>query len=148
MSGRGMAKEQVSELFRQASHVDIRSGRAKPTYPFSLRFTVEERAYLEKQAGRKPLGTYMRERLLESHADERRIIRKPTVDDEKITSVLHQLGQSRLPSNLNQLAKAANTGTLDVSQDIEQQLQEAYGAVLAMRDALFMALGLKPEDCR
>ena len=45
--------------------------------------------------------------------------------------------------NLNQLAKSANMGTLDVSQNVELQLQEAYLAILAMRDALITALEIK-----
>lgn len=59
---------------------------------------------------------------------------------------MSQLQKTRIASNLNQLAKAANTGTLDVSQDIEQQLQDASLAVLTMHDALIVALGLKLED--
>ncbi|CAA0121185.1 Uncharacterised protein [Halioglobus japonicus] len=34
-------------------------------------------------------------------------------------------------------------GTLDVSQNIEQQLEDAYKAVIAMRDALIKALEIK-----
>ncbi len=120
--------------------------KPKPSYPapFSIRLSGEERAYLERQAGNKPLGVYIRAVLLGERAAKRRVLRKPTVDRQQIATVLAALGDTRLSSNLNQLAKHANMGTLDVSRDIEQELEEAYQAVIAMRNALFMALGMKP----
>ncbi|MFI0377866.1 MAG: hypothetical protein ACH253_17015 [Candidatus Thiodiazotropha sp.] len=89
------------------------------------------------------MGAYIRQRLRGDRAEKRRELRNPQIGQEQYAALLAALGQSRLSSNLNQLAKSANVGTLDVSQDIEQQLQDAYGAVLEMRKALFMALGLK-----
>lgn len=59
--------------------------------------------------------------------------------------VLAELGRSRLSSNLNQLAKAANMGTLPVHRDITGELQEACRSVQAMWDALLTALGLNVE---
>ncbi|MEW7986964.1 MAG: hypothetical protein AB2765_07950 [Candidatus Thiodiazotropha endolucinida] len=111
--------------------------------PFCIRLSADERAYLERLAGNRPLGAYIRHRLLGERAEKRRELRNPQIGQEQYAALLAALGQSRLSSNLNQLAKSANVGTLDVSQDIEQQLQDAYGAVLEMRKALFMALGLK-----
>lgn len=117
--------------------------KSKPLAPFSLRLSTEEKAYLKERAGNQPLGAYIREQILGDKARKRRAIRKPTLEDGQYAALLSALGQSRLSSNLNQLAHHANTGTLDVSEDIEEQLQEAYKAILAMREALFMALGLK-----
>jgi len=117
--------------------------KAKPTRPFAIRFTDDELAYLRNKVGGLPLGTYCRQELLGSNVDKSRKQRQPKVDQKEIAALLAGLGKSRLPSNLNQLAKAANTGTLDVSEEVEQQLQDAYAAVIAMREALFMALGLR-----
>lgn len=111
--------------------------------PFCLRLTMDERAYLEGLAGSRPLGAYMREELLGNMAEKRRELRSPQIDQGQYAALLAALGQSRLSSNLNQLAHHANMGTLDVSQDTEQQLQEAYDCILEMRKALFMALNLK-----
>jgi len=47
------------------------------------------------------------------------------VDDQKIALFLSVLGESRLASKLNQLAKSSNMGALDVSMDTERQSQEA-----------------------
>lgn len=115
------------------------------TKPFSLRLTPEERAYLEQKAGTRPLGAYIRTRLLDGRAEKRRPQRKPKVDEQKIALVLAELGRSRLSNNLNQLAKAVHTGTLGVPQDVERELLTACRAVSAMRDTLITALGLKPE---
>lgn len=115
--------------------------------PFTLRFTEEERAWLDKQAGRMSLGAYIRQVALADYEGKttfsRRKPHKPTVDQQKISALLAGLGQSQIPNNLNQLAKAAHTGTLGTAEEVEQQLQDACAAVHAMREALFMALGLR-----
>ena len=134
----------VSESF-QAVAGKPRTGnnRTQTASPFSLRLTVGEKEYLKSQAGGKPLGAYIRERLLGNQAQKRKTARQPKTDDKQLALVLAELGSSRLSSNLNQLAKSANRGTLDVSRDVEKELQDACAAVLAMRDALILALGLK-----
>ena len=145
MNGRDAGAPGVSESFRKASNGDKSRNGRKPAPPFSLRLTATERAYLLQQAGGRPLGAYIRDRLLGERGQRRRICRRPAVDEKRIALVLAELGRSRLSSNLNQLAKAAHTGTLPVSAEVERDLRDACGAVLRMRDALISALGLKPE---
>jgi hypothetical protein len=130
----------ISTTFQRA--VSYRR-KAPRTRPIPIRFTEAELAYLHEKAGKLPLSTYMRQELLGSHLDQGRRHCQPKVNQKEISALLAALGQSRLSSNMNQLAKAANIGVLDVSPDVEQQLQDAAMAVLAMRDALFTALGLK-----
>ena len=130
----------MSEAFRAAASPRRKALRTKP---IPIRFTEAELAYLREKAGKLPLSTYMRQELLGTHQDQGRRQRQPKVNQKEISALLAALGQSRLPSNLNQLAKAANIGVLDVSSDVEKELQDAAMAVLAMRDALFTALGLK-----
>lgn len=114
---------------------------AYPT-PFSLRLTFEERAALEKKAAGMALGAYIRERLLGEDAAPRRTRGKfPVKDHQALGRVLATLGQSRLSSNLNQLARAANTGSLPVSPDTEEALQAACAEVAALRAELLRALG-------
>ena len=137
---------QLSDAFQATSGTSQAEVPRKRPSPFCIRLTPDERAYLKRLAGNRPLGAYIREQLLGSRAEKRRELRRPQIEQEQYAALLAALGQSRLSSNLNQLAHSANMGTLDVSQDIEQQLQDAYGAVLEMRKALFMALGLKPES--
>lgn len=137
----------VSRAFQEASGPQVSKRRKKPA-PFSLRLSTDERAFLEAQAGGRPLGAYIRERLLGEQAEKRKYQRKPRIDDQQAALLLAELGRSRLSSNLNQLAKHANTGSLDVSEGIEQELHEAYLAILAMRDALIAALGLRSGGCQ
>lgn len=119
----------------------------KSAPPFSLRLTAEERARLENDAAGKPLGAYIRERLFgESAAPRKRGGAKPVEDHEALGRVLGALGQSRLSSNLNQLAKAVNTGSLPVTPETEAELKEACRDVSALRDELLRALGKSPGD--
>ena len=115
------------------------------TKPFSIRLTASEREELERCAGDQPLGTYIRRRLLDGQAEKRRPQRRPRPDDQQIALVLAELGRSRLSSNLNQLAKAAHTGTLGTSAEVERELMTACTAIASMRDTLVAALGLRPE---
>jgi hypothetical protein len=113
----------------------------KPT-PFSLCLTFEERAQLEHDAADMALGAYICERLLGEDAAPRKTRGKaPVKDYEALGRVLGALGSSRLSSNLNQLAKVVNTGSLPVTPETEAELREACAAVLVMREELLMALG-------
>ncbi len=49
--------------FQSAAKGIVRSGRAKPAAPFSLRLSAQERARLEADAGGLPLGEYIRRRV-------------------------------------------------------------------------------------
>ena len=60
--------------------------------------------------------------------------------------VLSELGQSRLASNINQLAKAANMGALDITPEIEKEIETACQEIQTMRALLIAALGVVPED--
>jgi hypothetical protein len=120
---------------------------AKEKYPppFSLRLTYAERARLEAEAGDKPLGAYIRERLLGEHpAKRKKSTRRPEADQEALGRVLGALGSSRLSSNLNQLAKAVNTGSLPVTQETEADIRRACRDVVQMRIDLIRALGKVP----
>lgn len=145
MSAQDMRQTALSDVFHHVETGAPKSAASKKKghSPFSVRLSEEERKYLEQRAGNRPLGAYIRDQLLGEKAQKRRKLRKPTLEDGQYAALLAALGQSRLSSNLNQLAKHANTGTLDVSGDTEQQLQDACAAVLAMREALFVALRLR-----
>jgi hypothetical protein len=91
------------------------------------------------------LGAYIRDVLLLDKQRKRASFRRPRVDEKQIAQVLWALGQSRVASNLNQLAKSANMGTLDVDEHTQAQLEDACTAVVAMRDVLLQALGKNPK---
>lgn len=141
-----MNKPLILDSAQQAFQRAVEPPKGKQgTRPFPIRFTEAELDYLRQKAGRKPVGTYIRDQVLGTVAQERRIQRHPRLNEKEYAALLAALGQSRLSSNLNQLARAANIGVIDVSPEVEQQLEYAYKAVLAMREALFTALGLKSK---
>ena len=114
--------------------------------PFSLRLTFDERAALEKDAGNKPLGVYIRARLFDGEEAPRKVrtrSRKPIEDERALGRLLGELGKARLANNLNQLAKAVNTGSLPVTLDTENALRDACAAIQDMRSLLLRALGFQ-----
>jgi hypothetical protein len=59
-----------------------------------------------------------------------------------LAEVLGKLGQSRRANNLNQLARLANTGVLDVDPETEAALVQASNEIRAIRQMLIAALNL------
>ena len=110
--------------------------------PFSLRLTAEERARLDVDAGNLPIGAYIRSRLFDGAPPRRNGNRRPRKDDQMLARLLAALGQSRVANNLNQLAYAANTGSLALTPDEAADLRASCDAVTAMRRDLMTALGL------
>lgn len=115
---------------------------SKPA-PFCLRLTAEQRAFLEDQAGNLPLGTYIRQRLL-GEKPQRRNGKRPLKDQKALAQVQAMLGASRISSNLNQLAKAMNSGSLPVNRETRAAILQACEDIAFMRQELVRALGLRP----
>ena len=132
----------------QTKAIEMVKLRQKPLSPFSIRFTAEERAFLDQMAGDVPLADFLRSLIFdEDRLSKRRRRRKSPVKDAQLLSqVLAELGKSRLSNNLNQLAKQANSGSLEVSPDTEKALQEACGDIRLMRYWLMEALGIQPGE--
>ena len=125
----------------------MRSTKQKPLPSFYLRFTLEERAQLERDAVGLSLGAYIRSCLFDESLPKRRTRGKhPVKDHHALAQVLGELGQSRLANNLNQLAKAANSGSLEGTPDTEQALKHACADIRWMRHVLMSSLGLLPEN--
>jgi len=142
----GISARTISGAFEQAAKPRRRArpkaGR-RPA-PFSLRLSAKERARLEHDAGETPLATYIKFRLFNHLPDLSSYRDGPSATDQRlIAQLLAALGASRSANNLNQLAKSANMGTLDVRPETEAELREACAAVQSMRRDLVTALGLK-----
>lgn len=113
---------------------------------FTLRLTPEDRARLERDAGGMSLGAYIRWRVFDpAKPPTRRRGRFPVKDQQALSRALAALGQSRIASNLNQLAAAAHVGALPVTPDIEGDLAEAVRHVAEMRKMLIAALNLTDD---
>jgi hypothetical protein len=117
---------------------------AKTAAPYSMRFTEEERATLETEAGRLPLAAHIRSRLFSAPTPRKRF-KRPVEGDQVLSQLLVELGKSRIGSNLNQLAKACNSGDLAVAPETAQAIQAACADVDVMRQALLKALGMAGE---
>lgn len=121
--------------------------RKPPSLLFvSLRMTFEEKARLQQDAGGLPVSEYMRWRLFDpNNPPPRRRGKNPVKDHQALAQALGLLGQSRLSSNLNQLARSANTGSLPVTPDTEAALMVAFAEVHEIRRLLIEALNLEVE---
>jgi hypothetical protein len=114
--------------------------------PFSLRLSFEEKALLRAAANGVPLGAYIKAKLFDEPLEKvRRRNTNPVKDHEALGRVLGALGKSRLSQNLNQIARAANMGSLPVSPELEDELRQACADVEALRKELLRALGSLSE---
>ena len=125
-----------------------RSDRYPP--PFSMRFTKEERKSLELAAAGRPLAAYIRWLIFKEDMPEmpKKRTRGETAsqDHKQLAKLLGALGKSRIANNINQLAKAANSGSLPVSEEITNALNESVAAIRWMRETLIKGMGIKPQS--
>ena len=114
--------------------------------PFSLRLNKEERAELTKLAEGRPLGQFIKDAIFAKGLRPVSSRKVPHHDRKQLAKLLGALGKSRIASNINQLAKAANSGSLPVNNEVLETLNESVTAIQWMRDTLIKAMGLKPQS--
>ncbi|MBP5857423.1 hypothetical protein KAJ83_10425 [Marivibrio halodurans] len=123
-------------------HAAARSKADRPA-PFSIRLSADERAYLERKAGNRPLGRYIRAKLLGDAETRRKAARVPAIDYAMLGQVLGVLGKSELATHLCLLAAAAEAGRLELAEQDRAALKDACEDVREVRALLVAALGLK-----
>lgn len=123
-------------------HAAARSKPDRPT-PFSIRLSADERAYLERKAGTRPLGRYIRGKLLGDEEAPRKAARTASIDYAMLGQVLGVLGKSELATHLCLLAAAAEAGRLELAERDRAALKHACEDVREVRALLVSALGLK-----
>jgi hypothetical protein len=122
--------------------IDLQYGKREA--PFSLRLSFEERVKLRHAAGDMPIAAYIKSLLFADDAPVYRTRGKSPVKDHKaLAEVLACLGESRLGNNLNQLAKAANSGSFYFDRETKAQINAACGDIKVMRQLLMGALGMQ-----
>lgn len=110
--------------------------------PFCMRLSPQEWALLRKHAAGMHLSEYARRRIFGGSTPQRRTRGKaPVKDHAELGQLLGALGRSRMPNNLNQLAKAVNMGELMLSSEQTAALLEACADIREMRRSLMQALG-------
>ncbi|QIG79462.1 plasmid mobilization relaxosome protein MobC [Stakelama tenebrarum] len=114
--------------------------------PFCLRLTPEERARLELDAAGMTLAAYIKWRVFDPDSPPPKTRGKtPVRDHQTLSRLMGLLGQSRLSTNINQLAKAANSGSLAADDLTRSALERAARDIAAMRTMLMQALGIRGE---
>ncbi len=110
--------------------------------PLTLRLTPEERERLEELAAGMTLSAYIRTCLFAEDTKLRQTRPADDIEDKKAAAeALALLGQSRIASNLNQLAYHANIGALIVGESEKTDIAEANAHLAAIRALLMDALG-------
>jgi hypothetical protein len=119
--------------------------KTKRAAPFSVRLNDDERLALQNAAQGVSLGAYVKAKLFELPLETIPARnRAPIKDHISLSKVLAWFGSSRLPQNLNQLAKAANTGSLPILPETETALKFACEEVRDICRLIREALGFKP----
>lgn len=122
--------------------IDLQYGKREA--PFSLRLTFEERTRLRQAAGDLPIAAYIKSLLFADDAPVYRSRGKTPVKDHRaLAEVLACLGASRIANNLNQLARAANSGSFYFDRETKAQINAACGDIQVMRQLLMSALGMQ-----
>lgn len=136
----------ASESFTGASANPTKRRQRKRPAPFPIRLNPEERAYLEDKAGGRPLGAYIRAKLLAGYQNKpRKAARAPSIDYALLGQVLGMLGESDLARHLCLLAVAAEAGRVDLKETDRVALGQACADVREMRLLLVKALGLRAK---
>jgi hypothetical protein len=120
------------------------NSKSKRIPPLSIRLTAGERALLEQRAGCLSLAGYIKSVVFAEDAARYRSRRQvPEMDAKLLAELLAHLGASRMASNLNQIAKHLNQGTLIVDPELDTDLKAAASEVAWIRSTLLQALGAK-----
>lgn len=146
-----MSGSALPKTFAGVAGTPQRKRKRKHAPPLSIRFTRDERARLEREAGDTALSTYVREKVLGSNAAPRarryrRKRREPHFDAQVVAELLGTLGQSELGRSMLALALAAQSGALPVTPELTGKLESACDDIQEMKSALISALRIAPED--
>ncbi|MEP3767689.1 MAG: plasmid mobilization relaxosome protein MobC [Marinomonas sp.] len=140
----GVATEtgQATVGFNDVAAAAPKAGKRRDRSPLTLRLTTDERQRLEELAAGMTLSAYVRACVFGAEAAKRKRRPKDVVEDKKAAAeALALLGQSRIASNLNQLAYHANIGALIVGEQEKANIAEANAHLRAIRTLLVKALG-------
>lgn len=131
----------MSSSAKQSFNKSVRPDK-RPA-PFSIRLSADERTALERKAGQRSLGSYIRTKLLGDDVTPRKASRAPTIDYALMGQVLGTLGKSDQVRCLFMLLAAAEAGSVELSNDENAALKLACEDVHEMRGLLLKALGLR-----
>ncbi len=151
MSGRNKSDPLLKVEFEVAANENQHIPRCNQTRKkqprITLRLSDDEDALLKVWSEGSSASAYIRQCVFgEQVTHRKRQVRRPVQDKAALAKTLALLGQSRIANNLNQLAYQANISALIVDKETLAQINEAYCHIIAMRNELIRALGLKENQ--
>jgi len=131
---------------------ECKSAKQAPrSVPLTIRVTHEEKTRLIKDAGATAVSAYVRQKLFDEDTDKcparyTKKPRAPSIDAMEIARLLGTFGQSELATSILALSMLAQSGELNVDEYISNQLERACDDISEMKNALIIALGVKPQS--
>lgn len=109
----------------------------------TIRLSETEFDRLKEESDRAglSLSSYVRLALLQAKPARR--ARRPPFEKALLSRILGELG--KIGSNINQIARGLNSGTLRMGLTFEDDVQRALGGLIEMRSAVLRGLGRKHE---
>lgn len=142
-----MKMPSIAQPFAEQTGAKPPRKRRKTSPAFSIRFTDDERARLRRDAGKLSLAAHVRRKLFAddppSPPRNTRKARSIYVEVELLAKLLATLGQSDLHDGLGRLSRAAESGALPVTPELEERLAATCLLVEVIRRDLVAALGVK-----
>ena len=142
-----MSRTLASQFADAAAKPAKRKPKRRCPSSLSIRVSDEERAILERKAGKRSLGAYVREMALgDAQAPRRKGAVKPPVDYAMLGQALGKLGKSEQVSCLFLLLVAAEKQRVSLTAQDRAALQAACADVREVRALVMGALGLRGEE--
>lgn len=142
-----MSRNLASQFADAAAKPPKRKPKRRRPSSLSIRVSDEERAILERKAGKRSLGAYVREKALgDEQAPRRKGATKPAIDSVLLGQVLGKLGKSEQVACLFLLLVAAEKNRVTMSEKDRAALHAACVDVREVRAAVMGALGLRGEE--
>jgi hypothetical protein len=133
-----------TETFKKAAAAaPAAASKSKRPAPFPVRLSAEERVHLERKAGSRPLGAYIRAALLNGAEAPRKPTRKPSADHVALGQILGLMGKSEQVRCLFLLLAAAESQRVSMTKTDKAALHQACADMREMRGLLVTALGLR-----
>lgn len=143
------SKPRLSKTF------NAQAAKQKPKEPvlpsLSIRVTPQEKALLQRLAGKQAISTYVRHRLFgdvtamraKRHQEKPK---QPKLDHVEIARLLGMFGQSELARSMLALSLAVQAGQLVASSEVEMKICRACEDIHEIKTTLITALKVKPPE--
>ncbi len=137
----------LAKSFADVAKLAKRKPKRRRPSSLSIRVSDEERTILERKAGKRSLGAYVREMALgDKQAPRRKGAANPSIESVQLGQMLGKLGKSEQVSVLFLLLVAAEKNRVILTETERAALYEACANVREVRAAVMGALGLRGEE--